>query len=59
MQIVLEQKDLRIEDRSNLTIGYRVFKVRLFNWKYQHSNVIADDDDANTDEDDANSSGDK
>ena len=30
VQIVLEQRDLRIEDRSNLTIGYRVFKVRSF-----------------------------
>ena len=28
VQIVLEQKDLRIEDRENLTIGYRIFKVR-------------------------------
>ena len=28
VQIVLEQRDLRIEDRENLTIGYRIFKVR-------------------------------
>ncbi|XP_063686237.1 calpain-5-like [Bolinopsis microptera] len=27
VQIVLEQRDLRIEDRENLTIGYRIFKV--------------------------------
>ena len=31
VQIVLEQKDLRIEDRENLTIGYRIFKVRDVN----------------------------
>jgi len=27
VQLVLSQKDLRIEDRENLTIGFRIFKV--------------------------------